>query len=114
MDCLCVSGHLLSSPLLIRLLAKKATFPKMSSNILIVVSLLPLRAARFVFIQYTHDRDMSVCLPPLLIAEGPGVHMTSPLQHGQWHMAAEWPQASASQLSPELVQWVEEDVGWGS
>ncbi|KAJ4945637.1 hypothetical protein JOQ06_023318, partial [Pogonophryne albipinna] len=25
----------------------------------------------------------------------------------EWHMAAQWPQALAFQLSPELVQWVE-------
>lgn len=34
------------------------------------------------------------------------IHMSSPLQHGQWHMAAQLLQALVFQLSPELMQWV--------
>ncbi len=63
-------------------------------------------ATAFIF----HDRDKSHRLAVFLsIVESPCVHMPSPLQHSQWHMAAQWPQALAFQLSPELVQW----MGWG-
>lgn len=32
---------------------------------------------------------------------------SSPLQRGQWHMAAQLPRALAFQLSPGVVQWMD-------